>query len=155
MQEFVKVIDILSGIELYVENNLNYIDACQNLEIHLNKGFQHLDGKKTEQYVRFRDDELGNIGRIQRQQRVLKALLTYSLRIETVLKLPEFFQVVDQNVVTDMNMVTMLKIVNTVSRIRQEALHAEILPGNSAAVGGVDYWIADEARTKVLLENIL
>ena len=69
-----KAVDILGGVDLYVERNMNYDDPFANLSIHLTKGYQHLDGQKAGQYGRFRYDELGDIGGVQRQQRFLKAL---------------------------------------------------------------------------------
>ena len=53
---------------------MDYEDPYANLKIHLKKGYQHLDGEKAGQYVRFRHDELGDIGRVERQQKFMKAL---------------------------------------------------------------------------------
>ena len=57
-QGFIQIMDILGGVDLYVDHNMNYEDPYANLKIHLQQGFQHLDGEKAGEYVRFRHDEL-------------------------------------------------------------------------------------------------
>ena len=51
---FRKIIDLLDGIEIDVPFDMRYDDPYQNLHIGLNKGKQILDGKKAEQYLRYR-----------------------------------------------------------------------------------------------------
>ena len=46
-QGFIQVMDILGGVDLYVDHNMNYEDPYANLKIHLQQGFQHLDGEKA------------------------------------------------------------------------------------------------------------
>ena len=73
---FEKVIDALGGVEIEVEKPLKYVDRAQDLYIDIPAGKQLLDGEKALQYVRFRYDPLGDIGRIKRQQEFLQALLS-------------------------------------------------------------------------------
>lgn len=150
---FIKVIDILGGVDLYVEQNMNYNDPYADLEIHLVKGYQHLDGNKAGQYVRFRHDELGDIGRVQRQQRLLKALSDQMLQVGTVFKLPALSSTLQQYVQTDMNLFTMVKVFNTV-KTTQSALKAEMLPGTFATIDGLSYWVPDAEQTQRIVERI-
>ena len=85
-QGFIRCVDSLGGVDLYVEQDMDYEDPYAALAIHLNKGYQHLDGDKSGQYVRFRSDELGDIGRAQRQQRFLRALANQAFQWETLAK---------------------------------------------------------------------
>lgn len=154
-QAFIKTIDILGGIDLYVENNMNYEDSYANLEIHLLKGYQHLDGSQSGQYVRFRSDELGDIGRVQRQQRFLKALTKQTLQFSNILKLPSFIQVVDQHVTTDITGYKMVKLANSIRKIKSDELYGEMLPGNFATIDGLSYWVHNKEQTKQLVERML
>ena len=61
-----------------------------------------MDGQKAGEYVRFRSDELGDIGRVQRQQRFLKAMSNNFLQVSTIFKLPALASIVKQHVKTDM-----------------------------------------------------
>ena len=73
-QGFIEIINLIGGVDLYVDKDMHYEDPWANLKIDIKHGYQHLDGEKSGQYVRFRSDELGDIGRVQRQQKFLKLL---------------------------------------------------------------------------------
>lgn len=153
-QAFIKTIDALGGVDLYVEHNMHYEDPYADLIIDLTKGYQHLDGNQSGQYVRFRSDELGDIGRVQRQQRFLKALAEQTLQVGNLLKIPTFVRILDQYVTTDITGFQMLKLANHVKGFKKENLHAEMLPGNFATIDGLSYWVYDKEQTKQLVEQM-
>ncbi|NJK43673.1 MAG: LCP family protein [Pleurocapsa sp. SU_196_0] len=51
---------------------MKYSDTAAKLEIDLKPGWQNLNGRQAEGYLRFRKDNLGDIGRVQRQQAFLE-----------------------------------------------------------------------------------
>lgn len=153
-QGFIKVIDILGGVDLYVESNMDYEDPYANLQIHLKKGFQHLDGEKAGQYVRFRHDELGDIGRVQRQQRFLKALSGELMQVGTIWKLPAIVSTLSQYVETDMPTLAMLKTANSLKSFKAGSLQAEMLPGDFATIDGLSYWVPNKEQTRKLVERM-
>lgn len=71
----VKIIDELGGLDLDIQKDMKYTDKAGGLFIDLKKGSQHLNGEQVVQYARFRHDALGDIGRMKRQQEVLKMAL--------------------------------------------------------------------------------
>ena len=151
---FIQVIDILGGVDLYVENDMEYADPYANLEISLKKGYQHLDGQQAGQYVRFRNDEMGDIGRVQRQQRFMKAMMDESMQVGTILKLPSLMSTLDRYVNTDMSVLTMVKTANSIKSFGAESLHGNMLPGEPAMIGGVSYWVINEKDTKAMLDRL-
>ncbi|QDR80146.1 LCP family protein [Sporomusa termitida] len=153
-QAFIKVIDILGGVDLYVEHNMNYRDPYADLEIHIKQGYQHLDGEKAGKYVRFRSDELGDIGRVQRQQRFIKALAKETLQVGTILKVPALVNTLNEYIETDMSAMTMVKVANSLKGFNSEDLYAEMLPGDFATIEGLSYWIPDKEMTKQLVETM-
>ncbi|HWR41174.1 MAG TPA: LCP family protein [Patescibacteria group bacterium] len=153
-QAFVKMIDVLGGVDLYVENKMHYEDPYANLTIQLNQGYQHLDGQKAGEYVRFRSDELGDIARVQRQQRFLKALAKEIFRLDTILKVPALSNTINQYVQTDMTLYTMMKLVNSLKAFKPETMMAEMLPGRFATIGGLSYWVMDNEKSKLLVDRI-
>lgn len=153
-QGFMKAVDILGGVDLYVERNMNYDDPYANLSIHLTKGYQHLDGDKAGQYVRFRHDELGDIGRVQRQQRFLKSLSTEMFQFGTILKLPALMSTLRQYISTDMPAFTMLKLANTVKGFSDKGVQTEMLPGNFATINGLSYWVPDKEQSRKLVDRL-
>lgn len=154
-QAFIKTVDILGGVDLYVENNMHYEDPYADLVIHLTKGYQHLDGNQAGQYVRYRSDELGDIGRVQRQQRFLKAVTEQTLQASTILKIPKLMSAMGQYVTTDINGFKMLKLANSLKAFRSGSLHTEMLPGKFATINGISYWVYDQEQTQQLVERML
>ena len=73
---FREIIDAIGGVDMDVPFDMDYEDPEQNLYIHLKAGYQHLDGEKAEQFVRYRSGYLeGDIGRISAQRLFLTALV--------------------------------------------------------------------------------
>jgi len=154
-QGFINVIDVLGGVDLYVEKDMNYDDPYANLSIHLTKGFQHLDGQKAGEYVRYRHDELGDIGRTQRQQRFLRTLRDEMFSFGTILKLPALTSTVRSYVDTDMPMFTMVKLANTLMGMKKaDAVHSEILPGDFVTIDGLSYWVPDSQKVPRVVEEM-
>ncbi len=151
---FIKVIDTLGGVDLYVENDMSYRDPYADLDIEINKGYQHLDGEKAGQYVRFRSDELGDIGRVQRQQRFLKALAKEVMQVGTILKVPSIVNTVNKYVETDMSAMTMIKVGNSLKSFNSNNLTAEMLPGTFATIDGLSYWVSDKEQTQQLVQTM-
>ena len=151
---FIKVIDLLGGVDVYVEHDMHYQDPYANLNIQLVKGYQHLNGNEAGQYVRFRHDELGDIGRVQRQQRLLKALTDQMFQFGTILKLPALYSTLQQYVQTDMNIFTMAKIANSVASSQAKLLKTEMLPGDFATIEGKSYWVPDNEQTQRVVERM-
>lgn len=153
-QGFISIVDILGGVDLYVEQNMNYEDPYGGLTIHLKKGYQHLDGEKAGQYIRFRHDELGDIGRVQRQQRFLKAMSDELLQVGTLVKLPALTASLRQYVASDMPPLVMLRLANTLKGYKDGGLKTELLPGNFATIDGLSYWVPDKEGTKALVKDL-
>lgn len=153
-QGFIQVVDILGGVDLYVEQDMNYEDPYADLSIHLRRGYQHLNGQEAGQYVRYRHDELGDIGRVQRQQKFLKALDEQMFSLGTIWKLPALTSTLKQYVATDMSTITMLKVANTLKGFTDNSLRAELLPGTFATIDGLSYWVPDKDQTRQLVETM-
>ena len=74
---FKGLVDAIGGVDIEVEKPMSYYDEWDGFTIDLAPGMQHMDGDKAIQYVRYRDEE-GDIGRIRRQQKFLKAISAVS-----------------------------------------------------------------------------
>ncbi|MGE5396332.1 MAG: LCP family protein, partial [Chitinophagales bacterium] len=68
---FEDLIDTMGGVDLSVEKRMYYPAE----DIDLMAGKQHLDGHDALAYVRYRSDGMGDIGRIQRQQKFMRAFI--------------------------------------------------------------------------------
>ncbi len=83
---FREIVDAIGGVTMDVPFDMDYEDPEQDLYIHLKAGYQHLDGEKAEQFVRFRKAYLnGDLGRISAQKLFLTALVK---QIQSSLDIP-------------------------------------------------------------------
>lgn len=99
-QGFVQVIDeaFPNGVEVNVEKEMSaYID------VKLEPGLQKLNGQQLLGYVRFRHDAIGDFGRVQRQQKVVKLLGEQLSELQTIPKLPKLVGVVSPYINTNMD----------------------------------------------------
>lgn len=151
---FAQIVDVLDGVDLYVEQNMSYEDPYADLIINLRQGFQHLDGDKAGQYVRFRHDELGDIGRVQRQQKFVQAVADKVLQPAIMLKIPSLAGAVKENVRTDMSAVQMLRVANALKSLKRENVRTAMLPGNFGDKETAGFWIMDKEETKDLVQKM-
>ena len=104
LEAFAKLVDAVEGVEYDVPMDMDMEDRSQDLYIHLVKGEQILDGDKALQLVRFRGYLNADIGRMQTQQQFLKALANKVLTPSSILKIPTFLDIFQQNVKTDISL---------------------------------------------------
>lgn len=73
---FASIVDAIGGVDMYVPMRMYYPDPEQNLLIDLYEGYQHLDGDKAEQFVRYRYGYANaDIGRGDAQKNFMSAFL--------------------------------------------------------------------------------
>lgn len=152
---FRELVDLVGGVEAFVPNPMHYVDHTQNLKIDLEPGWQTLNGDQAEQFVRFRKDQNGDIGRVQRQQALLKSLRQRLVSPAVLPRLPEAIRIMQQYVDTNLSLEEMLALVGFGLRLEQDDFKMVLLPGRFSApneyVGS--YWILDSAgRDRVLRE---
>jgi len=155
-----KMVDAIGGIPMDVPIDMQYDDNEQGLHINLKKGYQVLDGKKAEQFIRFRKNNdgsgypLGDVQRIEAQQNFIRAAVDKVLKPETLLKLPELISLGFETVKTDMSLVNILSYVDDVKEFDMANLRIETLPGEGAYIGPTSYFVHEPKETKKLVEEM-
>ncbi|MGA0199223.1 MAG: LCP family protein, partial [Prochlorotrichaceae cyanobacterium] len=139
-----KLIDALGGVDLYVPKDMYYQDDSQHLYINLKAGQQRLNGNQALQFLRFRHDSYGDIGRIQRQQLLLRALQEQALNPRTIAKLPDITKVIRSYVDTNLSMDELLALLGFASKTERGNVDMLMLPGDfSTAEYDASYWLPD------------
>lgn len=151
---FIKVVDMLGGVDLDVEKNLDYDDPYADLHIHVKKGQQHLNGEKAGEYVRFRHDEMGDIGRAERQQKFLKALGSQAFTVSNIVRMPVIIGTATQYVKTDMDFVDMVRAANCVRIFGGGGIETASLEGEFATISGISYWVTGPKRVGQTLDKL-
>ena len=153
VQAIEKLVDALGGVTVYVPKDMKYQDDSQHLYINLKEGKQHLDGDKTLQLLRFRKDNLGDIGRIQRQQMVTRALVEQALKPQTLLKIPDILSILQAYIDTNLTTEELFAIAGLAAQTKRNDVQMLMLPGDFSSDGrrDVSYWLPNQRKIQTLM----
>lgn len=144
LKGFVELVDLAGGVDLTIDQNMNYDDPYQNLHIHFKKGPQHLDGKKALEYVRWRKnntgDSEGDIPRTDRTHQFMTALLVSAKKNIGLTGLPKAVSVVAGATETNLDTGAMLKLGRLALGLDSKDIRSATLPGDPQG-GGAWYWV--------------
>lgn len=138
----VEFVDELGGITVDIPKPMRYMDWTAKLKIDLEPGMHTLTGNQAMGFVRFRHDALGDIGRVQRQEIFLRAVMERAMRPESLQHIPALLNIAKSYVLTDMSDSDIWTTVNFVRAVPRENRHLVMLPGRFA--GGSGNWLVDE-----------
>jgi len=152
---FRAIIDAIGGVRVFVPKDMYYVDNTQGLEIDLKEGWQTLDGDEAEQFARFRNDAYGDIGRVQRQQTLLKALRKRFTNPTIVARLPQLLNIAQDYTDTNLNGDEMMALIRFGLQLEPEEMQMVMLPGRASEYGEFNssYWIMDEAKRDDILAS--
>ncbi|RSL31026.1 LytR family transcriptional regulator [Salibacterium salarium] len=107
---FVEVVDTVApdGIEVDIEERMQYQDHSGDVNINFQPGQQVLDGQEALEYVRFRGNGNNDFGRVERQQEMLNLLKDKVLSVSSVTKVPQLINAIRPNLDTDVSTGKML-----------------------------------------------
>jgi len=148
---FKKAIDAVGGVDVEVPKDMHYDDNWANLHIHLKKGWQHLDGAKAHGFVRFRHDRWGDLGRIERQQMLAKALAKKMMHPSMMLRLPQLTATLRECVETDMNDDQLTSLAFLMRKLKLDSLKTEVLPGTWVS----PFLIPQRSKAEEVLARVL
>ncbi|HZK43079.1 MAG TPA: LCP family protein [Syntrophomonadaceae bacterium] len=153
---FIKIIDILGGVEVDVGFNMNHYDPDPKLAINLSKGKQLLNGQDALGYVRYRGGPTADIGRTQRQQTFIKAVAKEMFRPKNIIKLPKILPEAFRQVKTNIPTNDILYIINLAREFDAESVVTQTLPGYpfTDPRSGASYWEADKEIAKGIIDDL-
>ncbi|MFW6006360.1 MAG: LCP family protein [Bacillota bacterium] len=152
---FANIINVIGGIEIDVEKDLQYEDEAADLNIDLSEGRQVLMGEEALHYVRYRDDTYGDIGRVQRQQKFIKAFFDRLLKPDMIVKLPQLYEEFRNSVKTNISFQDITPFARLFKNIELDKIETETLPGEPEYRNNVSYWIHDQEETEILINNLV
>lgn len=154
---FTKIIDAIGGIDINVEKRMYYEDPWDDnggLVINLYPGQQHMDGATAITYVRYRDEE-GDIGRITRQQKFMRAVMDKLTSPAIIPRIPTIIGQVVDSISTDLTVKQMIEFMAALKESQANGLQTEMLPGRPMYIGGISYWIPDLSKLRATVANTL
>ena len=144
-QGFIKLVDAIGGVDIDVEKPMQYTDPYdgeKGLVISLQPGKQHMDGTTAIQYVRYRDEE-GDIGRVVRQQKFMKAVFARLRSASLLTRAPEIAHTLYQSIDTDLSVTDLASLLVTFAKnvSGTSQLETAMVQGSPAYIDDLSYWI--------------
>ena len=152
---FVNIIDELGGVEIDVEKEMHYVDKAGGLDINLSPGKQILDGEKSLQYIRFRQDKLGDLGRIKRQQKLALAVIEKMMNFDSIAKIPQISEGMNEYIETDINVQDAIALANLFKGTNQEKFNVETVQGEPVYIKGVSYLEPDVEKVRQRVKSLV
>ncbi|MCL1791276.1 MAG: LCP family protein [Peptococcaceae bacterium] len=154
---FKEIIDILGGIDIYVEKDMYKLTGDEeDGVINLKKGMQRLDGSQALQFARFRSDPLGDITRTGRQQKVIMAMAKEALKPGTIVKLPQLLPQVLKSVETNLKTSELLRLAGMAKNFKSDNMVSATAPGYFLSdADNISFWRIDAEAVKRVAANLL
>ncbi|MEF2279981.1 LCP family protein [Deinococcus sp. YIM 134068] len=140
--------DAAGGVTLDVPQRMKYDDNAGNLHIDLQPGLQHLTGQQAEGFLRFRKDNLGDIGRVARQQTFLTAMVGQVRSPLNWWRLPGMVGALDANTKSNLTREEVGALLGSVLSGPKVNMHS--VPGD---YGGGGTWVPDRAGLSAIVRD--
>ena len=156
---FRELIDAMGGVEMKIAQRMEYDDPGQNLHIHFKKGETvHLDGKKAEEFFRWRKNNDGtgladgDLGRIKNQHLFVEKVMEKFKSVAIIPKLPEILRVVPKYAETNMTGEEILRYGKLLAKVGRDNMKMSTLKGDLVDIDNSSYFVYDEDQNNQVLE---
>jgi len=162
----IDIVDAIGGVDFNVPINMDYDDPGQDLAIHLKQGYQHIDGAKAEQLLRFRHNNDNtsypssygdnDIGRMRTQREFITETIKQTLQFRNVTKINDLIKIAFDNIETNLDLDYVLKYSPAAIEFDVSAIQTAYLPGGSATLGPQNLWFykVNKNETKKLIQEM-
>ena len=150
LESFGRIVDAIGGVTIDVEKRMQYEDSWDHYVIDLKPGVQRLDGRTALQYVRYRDEE-GDIGRVARQQKFIKAVVMEISSPAIILKAPSLIREVFSSLDTDIPAALMLGLARKLKDGLSGGFKTQMVEGLPYYIDDISYWVPDIMKTRQMV----
>jgi len=152
---FVNIIDGLGGVEIDIEKEMHYVDKAGGVDINLYPGKQILNGKKALEYIRFRHDRLGDLGRIKRQQKLAIALINKMMKFDSITKIPQLLEGMKGYIETNIKIPDVIALANLFKGVNQEKFKLETIYSKPVYIEGISYLEPDVKEVQQRVKSLI
>lgn len=161
----IQLVDEIGGVEFDVPIDMEYDDVTQDLYIHLDKGYQKLDGEQAEQLVRFRKNNNGttysssygdnDVGRMRTQREFLKAVFEQTFKVKNITKIGGLIDIFKQNVKTNITNWDEIKdYIPYAINFSTDNLENVVLPGENKMLNKLWFFEYDKQETEKMVNEL-
>lgn len=145
LEGLVALVNELGGVTINIPKRMHYMDWTGKLKIDLQPGVHTLTGNQAMGFLRFRHDQLGDIGRVQRQQLFLRAVARKLADPRNWYHLPALLQIAQRSIKTDMSSVELLAAINFLHNLPKDRIQFAMLPGRFSRDGN---WTVNQRKSR-------
>lgn len=153
-----KIVDLIGGVQIYVDKDMKYTDNAQNLRINISKGLQTLDGEKVLEYIRYRSDDEGDIGRIKRQINFVLKIMEQKDKLLNMKKIPNTIRIIYSKVKTDLTLLDFQYLAEQIKKISSDKFYYDVMPTKPLKIDNISYLVplnvSGESYAQYLIKKI-
>lgn len=143
---FQDIVDTLGGITVDVPFTFREVLTGSGKYKMFYKGPMELNGNEALAYVRMRKrDPKGDLGRNERQQQVIKAIIDKGTSFSSIIKIDDVMGDLGENVKTNIQPSKMLEFVRLYRKIKGGQIENLKLEGSNRTINGTSYFIPSES----------
>jgi polyisoprenyl-teichoic acid--peptidoglycan teichoic acid transferase len=147
----VELVNELGGVTVDIPKKMQYMDWTAKLKIDLEPGVHTLTGNQAMGFVRYRHDALGDIGRVQRQQIFLHAVLDKAKQPASWAHLPQLMEIAQKYISTDMSVPDMMAVAGFARAVPKQNQFLALMPGTFGDSGD---WIVSRSDIRKMVARL-
>ncbi|WP_238917900.1 LCP family protein [Clostridium sp. YIM B02555] len=158
---FDEIIDAIGGVDMEIDRNMIYDDEAQNLHINFKAGeTAHLDGKKAEEFFRWRKNNdgsgfaNGDLDRIENQHKFISSVVSKCTSPLIIFRMPGIMSAIGNNVETNMSSFEVLSYGTKFMGLKKDNVIMSTVAGTPKTLNGQSYLIIDKNANKSLLSSL-
>ncbi len=152
IQGIKSLVDALGGITINVPKDMKYTDESQHLYIDLKAGKQRLNGEQIVHYLLYRHDDLGDIGRVQRQQLLMRAFVEEQVNVGLLSRLPKILSVIQSHLDTNLSIEELVALAGFATQTDRAGVQMLMVPGKFSDPKDykASFWLPDQNGIETL-----
>lgn len=136
----VDAVDTVGGIYYAVPTAMDYEDIEQELYIHLEPGYQLLNGEQVMQLCRYRSGYIdGDLGRINQQHNFLKAAAEQLISVGSIPNAPKLARLLSDKLTTDLTSANIAFFLRQLMLCKGENIGFYTAPNDAELINGYSY----------------
>ena len=153
IQGIKSLVDALGGITINVPKDMKYTDNSQHLYIDLKAGKQRLNGEQIVHYLLYRHDDLGDIGRVQRQQLLMRAFVEEQVNVGLLSRLPKILSVIQSHIDTNLSIEELVALAGFATQTDRASVQMLMVPGRFSDPKDykASFWLPDQNAIETMV----
>jgi LCP family protein required for cell wall assembly len=158
---FDEIIDAIGGIDMKIDRNMIYDDDVQKLHINFKAGETvHLDGKKAEEFFRWRKNNdgsgfaNGDLDRIENQHKFMSKVVDKCTSPLILFRISKIMSALGDNVETNMSPTEIISYGLKFMNIKKENMTMETLNGTPKTINRESFLIVNKNANSDLLGEL-